>query len=155
MTQKDYVIRQASASELDAIKDLVDLHKRELGFVLRPVLARSIEQGELMVAVNGTGLVGLVQYHHRRDEQTTLHNIVVHPDYRKNGIGRRLLQSLEVEAHARGKAFILLKCPEDLSANLFYEQLGYERVDVETGKYRQLNIWRKDVRESMRYLYCD
>jgi len=132
-------------TDLDEIKKIADSHKNELGFIMRPILARSIVQGELMVAVNGVGIMGFIQYHHRRDEQTTLHNVVVVPSFRKYGIGRELILNLEKEAVSKNKSFILLKCPEDLDANEFYKHVGYKEVDNETGKSRRLNIWTKTV----------
>jgi N-acetylglutamate synthase-like GNAT family acetyltransferase len=140
------VLRKAKREDIDAIKQLADGHRHELGFVRRPALLEAISQAEVVVAQNGEGIIGFMEYHHRRDEQTTLYNIVVQPIYRKSGIGRKLLQSLETEVRANGKSFILLKCPQDLPANTFYERLGYECVDVEMGKSRRLNIWRKDTR---------
>lgn len=145
--QNDYVIRKAVESDLDEIKKIADSHKKELGFIMRPALARSIAQEELIVAVNGVGIIGFIQYHHRRDEQTTLHNIVVVPSLRKKGIGQRLIQGLEAEAIAMDQNFILLKCPEDLDANEFYKSIGYKEVRKEAGKMRRLNIWTKDLRE--------
>ena len=144
-SQIDYVIRKAVNSDLDEIKRIADSHKKELGFIMRPILARSIAQGELMVAVNGVGIMGFIQYHHRRDEQTTLNNVVVVPPFRKRGIGLKLIQSLEKEAISKNKSFILLKCPEDLNANDFYERIGYKEFDNETGKSRRLKIWTKKV----------
>jgi N-acetylglutamate synthase-like GNAT family acetyltransferase len=141
----NYVIRKATQADLDEIKALADAHKQELGFVLRPILARSIEQGELIVTENSSGLVGFVQYHHRRDEQTTLHNIVIKPEYRDYGIGRQLIQALENEARSNNKRLISLKCPEGLPANNFYRQVGYQQVRIETGKSRRLLIWRKEI----------
>lgn len=143
--QIDYIIRKAMDTDLDEIKEIADSHKRELGFILRPALARSIAQGELMIAVNGVGVMGFVQYHHRRDEQTTLHNIVVLPSCRKQGVGYKLIQNLENETISQEKSFILLKCPEELSANAFYKHLGYKLTNVDPGKSRHLNIWTKTM----------
>lgn len=140
---QDWTIRKAELADLDDIKHIADRYKQELGFILRPVLARSIDQGELFVAINGEGIVGFTQYHHRRDAQTTLHNIVVQSNYRKSGVGQKLIEFLEAESRLREQTTIQLKCPVDLEANSFYEHIGYEKVDVEKGKTRQLNIWRK------------
>lgn len=139
----DCVIRRADLDDLPAIKKLADSHKQELGFVRWPVLARSIGQSEVYVAENGEGIIGFLQYHHRRDRQTTLHNIAVRLDYRNCGIGRKMTMALEVESQTKGKSAILLKCPEDLPANSFYAKMGYEKVNVESGKARRLNIWQK------------
>ena len=141
----DWNIRKAEMSDLYEVKKLADSHKKELGFVLQPVLARSISQEQLFVAVNGESVIGFIQYHHRRDSQTTLHNIVVESNYRKLGIGQELTRKLETEARCKQQDFILLKCPVDLSANSFYKCIGYEKVGVQQGKARQLNIWRKGL----------
>ena len=142
---QDWTIRKAELADLDDIKHIADSYKQELGFILRPVLARSINLGGLFVAVNGEGIVGFIQYHHRRDAQTTLHNIVVESNYRKSGIGHKLIEFLEAESSLREQTMIQLKCPEDLESNAFYEHIGYKKVTVERGKTRRLNIWRKNL----------
>ena len=136
------VIRKATLADLDAIKAIADAHRRELGFVLRPALAESIEREEVLVAENHQELIGFVEYHHRQDEQTTLYHIVVAPDYRRRGIGRRLIERLADEARMAGKEFIALKCPVTLPANDFYAHTGWSLVSGEAGKRRPLNLWR-------------
>lgn len=139
----EVLIRAGRSEDIDGIKQLADAHKRELGFLRRPALLEAIQRGELLVAQNGFAIVGFIEYRHRRDHQTTLYNVVVHPDYRRRGIGRQLVLALEKEAIQREKSQVVLKCPEDLPANDFYEQTGYERIHVEPGKLRRLNVWRK------------
>ena len=139
-------IRLALPGDIDAVKQLADGHRHQLGFLRRPALLEAVQRQELLVAQNGSGIVGFVEYRHRRDQQTTLYNIVVHPDHRNRGTGRQLVFALEKEAMQKQKSVVLLKCPEDLSANSFYKRLGYECVNVEIGKLRRLNIWRKNVR---------
>jgi len=139
----EYVVRQASADDIDMIKQLADAHKHELGFLRRPALLEAIDRHELLVVQNGTGIIGFVEYRHRRDHQTTLYNIVIHSDYRQQGIGRELVKELEKEAYLKDKSVIQLKCPEDLVANGFYEHIGYEQISTEPGKSRRLNIWQK------------
>ena len=46
MSANDYIIRKATPVDPDAIKVLADAHRRELGFVLRPALARSITRNK-------------------------------------------------------------------------------------------------------------
>ncbi|GJM41673.1 MAG: hypothetical protein DHS20C20_19550 [Ardenticatenaceae bacterium] len=144
--QQNNLIRKANQNDLDEIKKIAENHKHELGFIMKPVLARSIDQGELYVAIVSNAIIGFLQYHHRRDTQTTLHNIVVESFYRKSGIGRALISELEKESSKRDKEFIQLKCPEDLPANIFYEYIGYKIVAVEDGKNRRLNIWQKPIK---------
>jgi N-acetylglutamate synthase-like GNAT family acetyltransferase len=142
------LIRPALPEDIDAIKRLADTHKHELGFLRRPALLEAISRQELLVAQNDLGIIGFVEYRHRKDQQTTLYNVVVHPNHRNHSIGKRLLFALEEEAQQRGKSWVLLKCPIDLSANNFYLHLGYLKVDVEQGKTRNLNVWRKNIQEA-------
>ena len=135
------VIRKATFADLDAVKAIADMHRHELGFVMRPALARSIERGELIIAANSTGLIAFVEYHHRRDVQTTLYHIVVAPYYRRQGIGQRLIEWLADEARASSKEVIALKCPATLPANEFYARTGWSLVGSEPGKRRLLNLW--------------
>lgn len=143
---KSYVIRKATLKDLNEIKELADAYKRELGFILRPTIVRSIEKGELIVATNNSSLVGFVQYHHRRDTQTTLHNLVIKKEDQGYGVGKQLVRALESEALFQNKQFVLLKCPEELSANGFYNHMGYKQITTESGKHRRLMIWQKALR---------
>lgn len=138
-------IRKAKLTDIDAIKQIADAHRRELGFVRRPSLIESIKRQEVFVAQNGDGLVGFMEFHHRKDSQTTLYNIVVNDNHRRESIGRLFMENLENEAIRQNKSVILLKCPEELSANIFYERLGYALIRTDPGKSRRLNIWAKDL----------
>jgi N-acetylglutamate synthase-like GNAT family acetyltransferase len=135
------VVRKAIKKDLDAVKELADSHRSELGFVLRPALSRSISREEVLIAENSTGVIGFVEYHHREDKQTTLYHIAVIPNYRRKGIGRALVDALRSEAKLLGKRKILLKCPIDLPANGFYSRLGFQSVRKEEGKARNLHVW--------------
>lgn len=140
-TNESVVVRKATPADLDAIKIIADAHRHELGFVLRPALAESIGRDEVLVAENHQGLIGFVEYHHRRDTQTTLYHVAVIPRYRRQGIGRMLVNALCVEAESLGKRMIRLKCPADLPARSFYACLGFEMLKEEQGNGRPLLIW--------------
>ena len=141
-----FSIRKATDGDLDAIKRLADRHKTELGFILRPALAKAIADRELFVAEVPQGpIVGFVHYHHRRDQQTTLYHIVVNEAFRRLGVGQALVHALSKEAERRGKTVVLLKCPQNLSANHFYQKIGFTLSVVEEGKRRPLNVWTLSV----------
>lgn len=139
-------ITKAVPQDIDAIKRIADVHRKELGFSRRPALLKSISQQEILVARQNEQIIGYVEYHHRRDEQTTLHNIVVFPEYRGQDVGRKLIATLQTESQSKNKRFILLKCPVDLPANNFYSHTGFSLVKTEPGKRRQLNIWQLEVK---------
>jgi ribosomal protein S18 acetylase RimI-like enzyme len=138
----EIIVTKAELSDIDRIKHIADLHRKELGFVRRPALIEAIDRSEVLIAKQNGNIVGFVEYRHRRDEQTTLYNIAVTLEYRGLGIGRRLIQSLLAEAKERNKKYVSLKCPVDLVANQFYEILGFHLYEIEAGKQRRLKIWR-------------
>jgi ribosomal protein S18 acetylase RimI-like enzyme len=137
-----FLVRKANLSDLSAVKSLADANKNELGFVLRPALAKSIENSEILLAENSTGVIAFVEYHHRLDQQMTLYHIAVESGYRKQGVGRLLIGSLVKDARCHGKAIIQLKCPADLPANGFYSRLGFTKIATQNGRFRPLITWR-------------
>jgi len=146
MTSGDkLIVRKAITSDLDGIKRLADIHREELGFVLRPSLEKSIADLEIFVALSEDTLIGFIHYHHRRDQQTTLYHIAIHPNHRLQGGGQCLILTLRDEAITIEKAFILLKCPIPLASNKFYERIGFRLAQVEEGKKRALNVWQLDL----------
>jgi ribosomal protein S18 acetylase RimI-like enzyme len=143
---KGFHTRKAEPKDLEVIKTIADEHRDELGFILRPALAESIRREEVIVSENGSGIIGFVEYHHRRDEQTTLYHIAVASDYRRRGIGRSLVSALREEARAFDKRVIRLKCPVDLPAQDFYARMGFQIEGEVEGKARRLVLWALHVR---------
>ena len=138
----EIVIVKATRLDIDAIKQIADAHRRELGFIRRPSLLEAIDRSEVFLAKKSDIPIGFVEYRHRKDEQTTLYNIAVMSEYRNSGVGRKLVERLKAESQERKKTYILLKCPEDLPANKFYSIIGFHLYETEPGKHRKLNIWR-------------
>lgn len=147
----DYIIRKATKDDLDSINALVSAHKEELGFVRQVTLVHSTERQEISVAEISVQIVGLVRYHHRRDLQTTLYDIVVSPARRLTGIGKALVQALAEEALILGKQVVVLKCPAELQANAFYAHIGFERWAEEPGKRRKLVVWHLPIASPKKY----
>ena len=129
-----YSIRVARHEDLSSIKKIADANKKEIGFIVRPILIASIQNNELLVAQKEDGcIVGFVRSHQRLDGWNTIYEICVSADFRGEGIGKHLLSKIQKP--------IRLKCPEDNKANAFYEHLGFLLVSIENGKKRKLNIW--------------
>lgn len=54
--------------------------------------------------------------------------LAVHKDYRKNGLGKRLVEQVEKYARLIGGRFITIDTGLDNSANFFYQKIGYKKV---------------------------
>jgi N-acetylglutamate synthase-like GNAT family acetyltransferase len=136
-----WIVREALAADISSVKRLFDQHRIELGFVLRPTLEKAVQAREVLVVVTKGQILGAVHFHHRHDKQTTLYHIAVSNSKHRKGIGTALIKALGEVCVVREQIHILLKCPADLSANLFYAHLGFQHERTESGKRRALHIW--------------
>lgn len=144
-----FVIDHAEFSDLTSIKRIADSNREALGFVPRPKVEEAIATNRVLVASDSDQrkVVAFVIYRHRKtDKQTTVYDICVEEEVRRQGIGSLLLKELYDECRNLGRDFIQLKCPLDLAANLFYKSVGFYRSRIEQGKRRSLNVWRLDVK---------
>jgi N-acetylglutamate synthase-like GNAT family acetyltransferase len=134
--------RKAALSDLVEIKLLEDKEKSSLGFITRQTISEAIETGSIMLILVDDKIVGFQHYYHRkRDLQTTLYHKTIDREYRRQGLGRTLVNSIVEEARFLGRKKLFLKCPTDLSSNSFHEAFGFTLVGKEQGKKRELNLW--------------
>ena len=99
------------------------------------VLSEAARRGELIL-LEGC----LCHWHLRRDGQVTIREILVLPQKRGEGTGRKVVQLL---SEVPGATSIFAKCPEELDANGWYEHLGFECEGIETTRSgRGLKLWR-------------
>lgn len=134
-------IRPASVEDIFGVKTLADQHKVELGFIRKSILYEAQEKGWLLVAVRDEKVIGFANFRIRQDNNATLYDIVVDEPFRKQQIGKRLIQRLTWLVNVAGGDHIRLKCPQSLPANAFYEKLQFIHTETETGKKRPLNVW--------------
>ncbi len=134
-------IRPARVEDVFGVKTLADQHKVELGFIRKSILYKAQEKGWLLVAVKNEEVIGFANFRIRQDNNATLYDIVVDKPYRKQNIGKRLIQRLTWLVNVASGEHIRLKCPQSLPANAFYEKLQFIHIESETGKKRPLNVW--------------
>ncbi len=114
-------------------------HRDELGFVNE---AQCREKDLYTEQKNGEIVGAALVNHCVRKPQTTLYELAVLPEYRRDGIAKGLINQVARDSpHEK----IIAKCPETLPANDFYEATGWEQIDREDGKNRALNVWKQDV----------
>jgi len=134
--------RKARPTDLRDIKRIADGERNAFGFIPRAVIREAIRGGNLIVVTVDHRVVGFQHYYHRkRDLQTTLYHKAVLPDFRRQGLATRLVDAVVQEAREMRRKRLRLKCPVDLPANSFHCNYGFELVDRERGKSRELNVW--------------
>ena len=125
-----------SASEA---ADLFQRHRDELGFVNR---AQCREKDLVTVTRDGDVVGALLGNHCVRKAQSTVYEVAVAPDHRREGVGSELVDRFAADS-PHGK--LVAKCPAPLPANEFYAATGWTRTDREEGKERALNVWERSI----------
>ena len=70
---------------------------------------------------------------HLLDESVHLHELDVHPDYARQGLGRRLIATVADWARARGATALTLTTFDDVPWNgPYYARLGFRTLDLAT-----------------------
>lgn len=131
------LIRHATLEDIPKIKQIANKYPKELGFVNRAALLESIKRHSLLVAdYKSEVCVGFVNFYPRKDGWNTVHEIAVHPEYKRQLVGKRLIEAVPTP--------IRLKCTTDNPANHFYEQMYFKLIRTEQGRVRKLNVWEKE-----------
>ena len=126
-----FSVRLANLEDINRIKLLADKHRKELGFIIRSALVESVNHNRLLIE-DYSG--AFCHFRKRKDNVTVIYEICVPMQFRNMGIGKLFISNL--------KNPIQLKCPVDNESNLFYNKLGFVLIGKETGKKRELNVWR-------------
>ncbi len=135
------VARQNCPPLAPVAKQIATTFSKELGFVN----IRALESAETRKELEAIPGVGFVHFHHRKDGQTTVYSLAVLKESQGQGWGRLLFYRVLCSAIEHGSNRIVLKCPEDLPSNGFYQRLGFTHVRVEEGKRRRLNCWEYQI----------
>jgi acetyltransferase len=95
---------------------------REVGSA-RVILIATTENGD----VAGSVQLALGQKENGR-HRAEVQKLLVHSRYRNQGLGRRLMEAIEIEAQQRGITLLVLDTIEGELAEQLYLKLGYIRV---------------------------
>ncbi|MEJ6783882.1 GNAT family N-acetyltransferase [Aminobacter sp. Piv2-1] len=91
----------------------------------------------LLVAKKGGRIAGSVQLNGdmppNQPHRAEVNKLLVHPDFRRSGIGRRLMAELEQRAAAAGRSLITLDTRSGDKAEPLYAGLGYRTVGIIPG----------------------
>ena len=88
----------------------------------------------LLAEVNGR-IVGYILFWLLADE-IDIHNVAVHSEFRRRGIGRLLIEQVVLEARRRGSTRVTLEVRRsNLAAQKLYESIGFIPTGVRKGYY--------------------
>ena len=89
-----------------------------------------------LVAVEGDRVAGYVGSQTVCDE-TDMMNVAVHPDFRRQGIGEKLVEQLVTELKAIGSHALMLEVrASNAPAIGLYEKMGFQQVGLRKNYYR-------------------
>lgn len=133
-------IRLATVSDATLLalmsRDLVELG---LGWSwTRARIVRHVRSPDSVVVVAGSkNRISAFAIMRFGEEEAHLDLLAVRPQYRRTGLGRRLVEWLEKSAVVAGISVIYLEVRENnKEAQAFYQKLGYRRVTRLSGYYR-------------------
>ena len=118
---------QQEVNELNAMFStaiLMDMEKDILkyGYIDFSEISYPRDKDSVFVALCDGEIIGAAQY--GPEYPASIEQVYVHPDHRENGIGRRLLKSIEKTAMKQGKKMISVQASSDSID--FYKSCGYK-----------------------------
>jgi ribosomal-protein-alanine N-acetyltransferase len=69
-------------------------------------------------------------------EEAQINNIAVHPDFRRLGIGERVLRQVIQQLRSSGAVMVTLEVrPSNIGAQTLYRKLGFRMIGIRKGYY--------------------
>ncbi|WP_237671723.1 GNAT family N-acetyltransferase [Syntrophus gentianae] len=134
--ETDLVIRYSfiEKAEEELLKQILDLYRLAGWWPEEPdppLVARMISGSHcFLTAMDGKRLVGMARAISDRANDAYLQDLTVHPDYRRQGIGTRLVKTLLARLQADGLPWIGLIAERNSSS--FYAPSGFEPMPDST-----------------------
>lgn len=137
-----FIIIRATSEDIKQLYELqliaFESEAQMIGNRSVPALMETIEQAQkdfikwqVLKAVDTTGkIIGSVRFR-IKNNTVDIGRLMVHPEYRGNGLGRTLLY--EVEKYAPDSEYELFTCTKSISNIRLYERLGYKAFKEEKG----------------------
>lgn len=89
--------------------------------------------GDFFVIEADARILGMGGYKRTSSDEAQALRVRVHPAFRRQGIGRRLMQAIEMSATANGVERVVLETADHQpEAIAFYESIGYSRTGTES-----------------------
>jgi amino-acid N-acetyltransferase len=131
----EIAIRKATLVDARGIADLVNLGEREGQLLPRSLESIRTDINNWIVAEDDGRIIGVGSLLEMNHTLVEVRSLAVAPEYRKFGIGGRIVTALVNEARARGRTTVFALT----RAVLFFEKLGFKITDKENFPEK---VWR-------------
>ncbi len=138
LAEDQFIIRKASLDDVEAITALTDVAYTKyiplIGRKPQPMTAdysKMVVENSIWLLTLEDHMVGVLVLVHE-PENILIYSVAIHPEYQKQGLGRRLLVWAEQQAVQDGYKSIRLYTNERFKDNiLLYRRLGYQETSRE------------------------
>lgn len=107
----------------------------------RETIERRFAKGDGFCAVHGSRSIGFVVFQHHGDI-SEVHDVGVHPDYRRQGIARRLMVAAEARLTALGSHCLEVVCTT-LEGEALCRRHGFNNVQDSSGLAASQGLWAR------------
>ncbi len=90
------------------------------------VVEKKIEDAEIIVVLNNERNIGWLRFNYFWDEIPFMNMLWIEEDYRRKGIGTRLVNFWEIEMQQRDKSQVMTSTSSDETTQHFYRKLQYQ-----------------------------
>jgi len=103
---------------------------------LGEIANRGISYPYVIVSESGDKIIGYIIYW-KLEEEVQISNFAIHPDYRRCGLGKKVLRDVLEELRKSGALYVFLEVrPSNFPARFLYEKMGFEVFGVRKNYYR-------------------
>tara|TARA_R100000655_G_scaffold107647_1_gene158362 strand:+ start:73 stop:690 length:618 start_codon:yes stop_codon:yes gene_type:complete len=146
-------IKYASRNDLTYIDHLQKKNSNDLSFYPGVVFEREVDKERILLALVNKQHAGYL-YHGKMamDCALRIHQACIEYDLRGNWYGAGLVKFLEDLGKINHIGSISLRCGSDISANRFWELMGFSCIDIQPGgvsRMRDINVWYKQIIEDL------
>lgn len=147
----DITVQPATLDDLVFIDHLQKRNAEELAFFPKQVFEREVQNFRILLArVNGEP-AGYI-YHGSIGTIVKIHQACIEYDLRGQLYGAALIRQLIALVDAANGSSITLRCGSDISANGFWQAMGFYCQGVTAGgirRMRDINNWRYDLQPQL------
>lgn len=122
-----------------------------LSFYPKQVFEREQKNGRLFLGLLNNQPCGYI-YVGAGGGDVKCHQVCIQYDARRKLYGAMLVVALEDYAKKHFSNSVTLRCGFDLDANKFWQEMGYNCINIVDGgirRMRKINIWRKYLKEQL------